>query len=106
MTDRPSTWPIIYLLLWELKLYYRVQKGRLLKPALSQLSLLKSRHCDEVLLRVILFGPAHCYGLLKSPCFWRFFYIRLQMYRIFFLVLDILRSDTVLKCQDGQSTEY
>ena len=41
MTDWPSTWPIIYLILWELKIYYRVHKGRLLKPVLSQLSLSK-----------------------------------------------------------------
>ena len=32
-------------------------------------------------------------------------YIRLQVCRIFFLILDILHSDTVLKCHDGQSTE-
>ena len=39
MTDRPATWPVIYLLLSELKMYYLVQKGLLLKPVLSQSSL-------------------------------------------------------------------
>jgi hypothetical protein len=39
MTGRSATWSINYLLLWALKIYYRVHKGRLLKPVLSQVSL-------------------------------------------------------------------
>jgi len=68
MADRPAAWSIIYVLLSELKMYYLIQKGRLLKSVLSQLILLQSKYSDEGLLRVIVVGPAHCHSLLKSPC--------------------------------------
>jgi len=39
MTDRPDTWPIIYLLFWELKIYYLVQK----------VDVHESVHCDTIM---------------------------------------------------------
>ena len=71
MANRHATWPINYLLLWELKIYYRVQKGSLLKPVLSQLSHLKLKHCEECLLRVIVFGPCPLSQCIKIAVFLR-----------------------------------